>query len=192
MSVRVHDGYACQADCLVHISNELAENSLLKGTVKGIRFQPFYLPQCKANPKELIGQGLFHRGLHFSGTVTPGNVSSSCICDYCGKSFRIQSFHAGFDQSAYFYCSNNPHTLITSAYIAGVPAPLSHPTPSVLSEIESKLPPCKQCGGTFRYANPFLCPHCKRPFIDFQRHPEIRDNEYYGNFLYSERLQEWS
>ena len=191
LSIRVHEGYACEADCLIHTSDQLDASAFHTGQVKGVRFQPFYLPQCSGNPAELIGQGLFSRGLHFPGTITPGNVSASCICDFCHKSFRLQSFHAGFGNNAYFYCSKGPHTLIISSYVNGAPAPLSHPDPKDLTKLESRLPKCQQCGGDFKYLNPFVCPHCLKPFIDFVRHPEIRDNEYYGNYLYGGIYQEW-
>ena len=105
LAIRVGRGFECQADCLIHTSYAVAEDAFSKGEVKDIRFQPFHLPQCQRNPKELVGQGLFIRGLHYPGTVTSGNVSLSCICDFCRNSFRLQSFHAGFGDSAYFYCS---------------------------------------------------------------------------------------
>jgi len=191
LSVRVHEGYACQADCLINSSRDIDGSAFQKGEVKGIRFQPFYLPECATDPKELVGQGLFYRGLHFSGIVTPGNVSVSCLCDYCRKSFRLQSFHAGFGNNAYFYCDRGPHTLVISSYLEGAPSPLSHPEPAKLTALESRLPRCEVCGGSFSYLNPLLCPHCNEPFIDFKKHPDIRDNEYYGNYLYGSELQEW-
>lgn len=191
LSVRVHDSYACEADCVISSSSKVDEAAFGKGEIKGIRFQPFYLPECSANPAELIGKGMFFRGLHFAGTITPGNVSASCICDFCRKSFRLQSFHSGFSNSAYFYCSNGPHTLVIDSHIEGAPAALSHPEPAVLAALESRLPACQECGGDFKYLNPLLCPHCLRPFIDFGKHPDIRDSEYYGNYLYGGAYQRW-
>ncbi len=58
-----------------------------------------------------------------------------------------------------------------------------------IARFESGLPSCTQCGGNFRYMNPFVCPHCKQPFIDFSIHPEDRECEYYGNYLYGGSLQ---
>jgi hypothetical protein len=191
LSIRVHDSYACEADCFINRSSKIDDAAFGKGEIKGIRFQPFYLPECNASPAELIGKGMFFRGLHFPGTITPGNVSASCICDYCRKSFRLQSFHAGFGNSAYFYCSKGPHTLVIDSYIEGAPAALSHPDPIALAALESRLPVCQQCGGDFKYLNPLLCPHCLRPYIDFKNHPDIRDNEYYGNYLYGGTYQRW-
>jgi hypothetical protein len=191
LSVRLHEEYACQADCLIHNSQKIEESAFQKGLVKGIRFQPFYLPQCSADAKVLQGQGLFARGLHFSGTVTPGNVSLSCICDSCRESFRLQSFHAGFSNTAYFYCNSGPHTIIVGTHIKGAPSPLAKPDSEALAQLESELPKCQTCDGEFRYENPLLCPHCKRPYIDFTRHPELRESEYYGNYIYGSAPQEW-
>ncbi len=191
LSVRVHESFACEADCLINTTSKVDATAFEKGEANGIRFQPFYLPQCSADPSELVGKGMFFRGLHFPGTITPGNVSASCICDYCRKSFRLQSFHSGFSNSAYFYCSKGPHTLVIDSYIEGAPAALSHPDQIALAALESRLPSCQLCGGNFKYMNPLLCPHCQRPFIDFTTNPEIRDNEYYGNYLYGGSYQRW-
>jgi len=191
LSVRVHDSYACQADCLINNSKTIDDAAFQKGEIKGIRFQPIYLPECTEDPSELIGQGLLFRGLHFSGRITPGNVSASCLCDFCHNSFRLQSTHVGFGDNAYFYCDKGLHTLITSSFIKGAPAPLSHPDPKDLASLEERLPNCRQCGGTFKYSNPLLCPHCNKPYIDFEKHPDIRDNEYYGNCLYGTEFQKW-
>jgi hypothetical protein len=191
LSVRVHESFVGQADCLIHSSEMIDKGAFSRLEVKGIRFQPFYLPQCESSQEEFIGQGLFCRGLHFPGTITPETVSASCLCDFCRKSFRLQSFHAGFGNHAYFYCSRGLHTLVIDSFIEGAPAPLCHPDPDALSALESRLPNCTQCGGDFKYRNPLLCPHCRQPFIDFMRHPELRDKEYYGNYLYRESTQRW-
>lgn len=190
LSVRVHSNYACQADCLLNDSSQVpSREAFINGAVKAIRFQPFYLPQSSYDNRTLMGQGLFARGFHFSGSITPRNVSLLCICDRCRGSFRLQSFHAGFSELAYFYCSNGPHTLAIGSSIEGAPAVLTEPTSNKLRNLENKLPPCIECGGQFSYTNPLRCPHCGEPYIDFLSHPEIRKNEYYGNYLYGSSLQ---
>ena len=55
----------------------------------GVRFQPFMLPEFTVDTSDLAGKGLFDRGLHFPGSITPGNVSVLCLCDSCKKSFRL-------------------------------------------------------------------------------------------------------
>jgi tRNA(Ile2) C34 agmatinyltransferase TiaS len=61
--------------------------------------------------------------------------------------------------------------------------------PAAVARLEARLPPCKRCGKGFRYANSFRCPGCGAPYIDFQRHPEQRQGEYYGNHLYGDEVQ---
>ncbi|MGE5672910.1 MAG: hypothetical protein ACM3XM_03365 [Mycobacterium leprae] len=191
LSVRVSAGFAVQADALLTRDGKNPEEVFRTPEGKGIRFAPFYLPECSGNPADLVGRGLFYRGLHFPGTVTPGNVSLLCICDHCHKSFRLQSFHAGFSDSTYLYCSNQPHTLMASSQLEGAPPALGRANPEALARFESKLPACEKCGGQFRYLNPLRCPHCGEPYIDFDRHPTDREQEYYGNYLYGDKLQLW-
>lgn len=79
---------------------------------EAIRFQPFYLSDKNDNNIQLKGKGLFERGLHFSGTVTPTGVRNICICDSCNRSFTIQHFHSGFSELQYFYSTDSKETLI--------------------------------------------------------------------------------
>ena len=70
---------------------------------RGIRFEPIILDLASIDRPATIGRGLFGRGVHLPGEVTPGNVSIACLCDQCAGSFRLQSFHAGFSNIGYFY-----------------------------------------------------------------------------------------
>lgn len=190
MSIRVGPTFAVQADCIVtRNEDENPEDTFQSGASAGIRFQPFMLPQFTEDTSLLLGKGLFFRGLHFSGSVTPGNVSVLCLCDYCHKSFRLQSFHAGFGEVTYLYCSGGPHTLIASSYIEDAPPILGEADMESVARFERRLPKCNECSGSFRYMNSLLCPHCKRPYIDFERYPEERKKEYYGNHLYGGSVQ---
>jgi len=103
MSVRVGPSFAVQPDGILTEQRSDDPQQAYKDGAKAIRFQPFFLPESPGRPSELVGRGLFYRGLHFSGTVTPANVSLMCVCDQCQKSFRLQSFHAGFSNVVYFY-----------------------------------------------------------------------------------------
>jgi hypothetical protein len=189
-SIRVGPTHAVQADCLIGTDGRPTPEAFDAGTANGLRFQPFYLPECSGKPAELVGRGLFFRGLHFSGVITRGNVSLLCVCDLCSRSFRLQSFHAGFSNRVYFYCSNAPHTLTASAYLEDAPPLLNPPDPSALARFEAGLPDCARCGGNFRYLNPLRCPNCLGPYLDFRRYPQDRPIEYYGNCLYGEAAQE--
>jgi hypothetical protein len=187
----VNPTFALEADCRLGERKLPTDDDLLKGRGRGIRLQPFYLPECAGDPAELTGRGLFFRGLHFSGEITPSFVSLLCICDVCARSFRLQSFHTGFGNQAYFYCSEAPHTLVISSSEEGAPPALGEPDVEALGRLEAKLPRCA-CGGRFAYWNPLRCPHCLAPYIDFPKHREDRYSEYYGNRLYDGGVQEWS
>lgn len=188
-SIRVGPTFGAEADCLLWGSEQLPADAFARGDANGIRFQPFYLPECPGDPAELVGRGLFFRGLHFPGYVTPGNVSLLCVCDFCRKSFRVQSFHAGFADLTYFYCDKGPHTLVASSYLPDAPPLLVKADTEAVSRFESQLPPCEKCGGAFRYYNPFLCTHCLAPYLDFKRYPNQRETEYYGNYLFGDTVQ---
>lgn len=184
ISVRVHEGLACQADCAVTQTEAYDPDELLNGKGQGIRFQPFFLPGSTGDPNELKGQGLFRRGLHFSGTITPGSVRLSCECDCCARSFHVQSFHAGFSNAGYMYSGSGAYTLIIDERVPGAPPALGKPDDAALAKLEANLPVAPD-GTRFKYMNPFRCPHCHQPYIDFQAHPGLREGEYYGNCFFA-------
>lgn len=183
LSIRVHESLACQADCAVTESEVYDPQELLTGTGSGIRFQPFFLPGSKGDPASLVGQGMFRRGLHFSGTVTPGSVRLSCECDFCARTFHVQSFHAGFGHVGYMYSDSGDFTLIIDENVLGAPPALGKADLDALRTLETVLPQAPD-GTAFKYMNPFRCPHCRQPYIDFKAHPELREGEYYGNCLF--------
>lgn len=182
-SIRVHPNLACQADCIFGTEKELSTERFVKGELSGIRFQPFFLGSAKSTEKELKGHGLFARGLHFSGTITPGNVSLSCVCDSCRRSFRLQPFHAGFSNCGYMYSGSGSYTITIPNSIEGSPPALGKADAEQLQSLESRLPKAPD-GTEFRYLNPLRCPHCAEPYIDFEQFPEDREKEYYGNTLF--------
>jgi len=187
LSVRVHSNLACQIDCVISNTKRFNERDFIKGKIDGIRFQPFFITGGKVDNAQMEGKGLFERGLHFSGTVTPGNVFLSCICDKCKKSFRIKSFHAGFSNLGYFYSESGSQTLVVSSYLDGAPPAIGKPAFEKLAILEEKLPKAKD-GTSFKYKNPFRCPHCGSAYIDFERFPEQREIEYYGNYFYGDEI----
>jgi hypothetical protein len=191
MSIRIGPSFAVQPDGILTEEKHQDAQAAYKNGAKGLRFQPFLLPESSGNPAELVGRGLFYRGLHFSGTVTPGNLSLMCTCDKCRRGFRLQSFHAGFSNMVYLYCSGGTHTLTASSYEDDATPVLGKADAEAVARFEGHLPACSECGGSFRYLNPLLCPHCKEPFIDFKSHPEEREREYYGNYVYGGSLQHY-
>ncbi len=182
MSIRVTAGLACQADIVVTGDEAFDEGAFQRGEAQGIRFQPFFLTGGLYSNEMFRGRGLFRRGLHYRGTVSSGNLSLSCTCDDCRRSFRIRSFHAGFSSVAYFYSDSGKHTLTVSDSVPGAPPALSEPDHGLMAQLEARLPLAPD-GTRFRYLNPFRCPHCGAPYIDFAKHPEERIEEYCGNYF---------
>lgn len=156
---------------------------------EAIRIQPFFLTNKKEYNKALKGKGLFDKGLHFSGTVTPSGVRNICICDRCQASFTIQHFHAGFANVQYFYSSDGKETLIVDYNaIDKLPVQLNEDLKDEdIEEIENKLPTPTSGNGTFRFYNNFKCPHCDETYIDFVKNNSLRAKEYYGNTFINEK-----
>ena len=190
-SINVYPNLACQIDCIYGKDKELSPEKFNNGELSGIRFQPFFLgKKARKTENELKGHGLFHRGLHFSGMITPGNLSLSCICDACRKSFRLQSFHAGFGNTGYMYSDSGRFTMTIPNNINGSPPALGKVNKKALKDLEESLPKAPD-GTLFKYLNPLRCPHCSEPFIDFKQFPEDRENEYYGNTFYGQSTIEY-
>lgn len=190
-SIRVLDNSAVMIDGVISKS----DTSLPKWTdqdYEAVRFQPFFLSNANEKNIQLIGKGLFDRGLHFSGTVTPTTVRCVCICDNCRQSFSLQHFHAGFSELQYFYSTNSKETLLVPyGAIANMPTQLQETIDlAILKKLESLLPTFLD--GHFRYFNSFKCPHCLTSFIDFEKFPEMRPKEYYGNTLLNQKPKKWT
>ena len=149
---------------------------------EAIRLQPFFLSDQNEKNLKLKGAGLFSRGLHFVGKITPVGVRNICICDSCRKSFTIQHFHAGFSNAQYFYSSDSSKTLfVPYGSIENLPTQLQENiSDEDLKNLEQNLPLPSNGKGTFNYYNNFRCPHCNASYIDFEENKEVRSNEYYG------------
>lgn len=180
-------------DGLIYKDKILPDESSIQ-EAEGIRFQPVFLSDTKLEYKDFIGKGLFARGLHYSGRVTPGNVRSVCVCDYCMQSFSIKSFHSGFSDVYYFYSEDGIQTLIVSAWdFGGLPGIYQTEVDmGKIKQVESQLPIPTVGTGRYKYYNSFCCPHCKKPYIDFERYPEKRPGEYYGNVHINQEIQSYS
>jgi hypothetical protein len=183
------DDYLVRAHCVLADNANGPRRREGEGAPRAIRFQEFHLPESGIDPNEGAGRGMFHRGFHIRGAITPGNVSHLCICDSCRKSFRLQSFHAGMMDLEYFYCDGGPHTLTASAYDVETPT-FDELGTNAARRFDGRLPRCEKCGGKFGYLKPFLCPHCSMPYLDFARFPLDRDVECYGHYLYGDSTQD--
>lgn len=138
--IRVSSEYLVQPDLVFGESSEDPEQAFRAGEVSGVRLQPFILPESSKSYDVIEGRGLFQRGFHFVGIVTPGNVSLVCVCAYCDRNFRIQSFHAGMSNVAYFYCSDCTETLVASVDLEDAPPVLEEADPAALKRFEQRLP----------------------------------------------------
>ena len=190
-SFMITETMAFVADCLLAKDSNPPVEQFQRGEVDGIRFQPILLPERTDEAPDLIGEGLFNRGFHKSGSATPAHITLSCICDMCHDSFRIHSIHAGFASLTYMYCDQFGHTMVANKNLPDAP-PVFGPVEEVsLLRFEAKLPPCVICGGDFRYYNPYRCPHCVEPYIDFEKRRELRQIESYFNYPYDGEIQQF-
>lgn len=190
-SVRILKNEGVMIDGIISKDNKHHPNWQDKD-YEAIRFQPFYLSSADIYlSNNLIGKGLFERGIHFSGTVTPTTVRAVCVCDVCNVSFTVQHFHGGFSESQYFYSDDAKQTLITGYNeIENIPTQLQKDiNETAIAELESKLPVPTTGTGRYRYYNSFRCPHCAAPFIDFENNKLIRPTEYYGLRLINHEFQ---
>ena len=63
---------------------------------------------------------------------------------------------------------------------------MGEPDIDAIKQLERNLPAAPD-GTKLSYYNPFCCPKCSEPYIDFSKYPEQRPNEYYGNTYYNEK-----
>lgn len=175
----------------VMIDGSISKAKIDTSSHESIRFQPFFISHKDAENEKLRGKGLFQRGLHFPGTVTPSNVRAVCICDSCFKSFSLQHFHAGFSEVQYFYSFDSKQTLVVDYdQIKGMPTQMQREINlSVLEKVEQQLPKPTLGTGRYKYYNSFRCPHCGDVYIDFENNKNIRPREYYGNRLINNHIQ---
>jgi len=191
--VRILPGLGLMVDGLFSFDRN-DENRHPSDSLRGIRFQPLKLEGAAIPNSELFGRGMFARGLHFPGRVTPGDIRVVCLCDQCREPFTLEHHHTGFSDAQYFYCETGIHTLLVNlGDLEGCPPPRAQDIDEqVLRGVEARLPPCADCGKPFRYHNPLRCRACGAPFIDFEKHPEIRSTEYYAQILSGTKPQKFA
>lgn len=192
ISIRILDNFALMIDGIISKEKMTSQD---RDFFEGIRFQPLFLSQSRARNELLQGKGLFERGLHFNGIITPSSVRLSCICDYCKESFNLQSFHAGFQNLQYFYSDDGMQTLVVNTMDKSdlyIPGQLQERIDiKKLTETENRLPSPTVAGGKYKYYNSLRCPYCSKPYIDFEHYPQIRPFEYYGNVFANKKVQKF-
>ncbi|HLU50524.1 MAG TPA: hypothetical protein VKZ42_00050 [Flavobacteriaceae bacterium] len=182
ISVRIQENGAVMIDGVISKYPDKHAN-LQDDDFEGIRFQPFFLNSIDPTiAQRLIGNGVFAKGLHYAGLVTPTSVRVICVCDKCNKSFTVQHVHAGFSECQYFYSDDSQQTLLVSyGKFDNMPQQLQEAVDDhIIAAIESQLPEPTTGKGSYRYYNSFCCPHCLSPYIDFQKNKHIRPSEYYA------------
>ena len=179
-SISVQENDAVMIDCILSRS-QYSHLTWKDEKYESIRLQPFFLTSSGHQNDNLIGKGLFERGLHFTGTITPMGVRCVCICDYCKKSFTLQSIHAGFSNVQYFYSLNGKRTLLVPYdEVENIPIQLDdNITEQLLEEVELELTRGNNDG--YKYYNSLNCSHCSKPFINFINNKTMRPKEYYAN-----------
>lgn len=136
----------------------------------GFLLQPYSLTPNKEQQISLQGLGLFGRALRQPGWRTRSDLHLCCLCDHCGKDFYANAYHS--DGGAYYYCDSGLHTGVLGDYI-------SEKYFGKIEELDPYLDPCAICSKPFRYMNPRRCPHCLEIYINFQKFPHMRNEEYY-------------
>lgn len=134
------------------------------------------------------GSSVVERGFASAAKEPPPGFRIIAACDHCARSFPMRVHHAGHAGLDFFYCGKCPGVSavpLTDPRSAGfwkgiesrrldlVDEP--HSTdPQVVKDnltvyaaFEAALAPCG-CGGRKRFLNDLLCPHCAKPWIDFQ------------------------
>lgn len=176
--VEVMETLATIPDCAVTASDVWVWEDQLRGNGTAVRFQRFYLPGA-ARDEDLTGRGMFWKGLHVKGFITPGSTRLSLVCDICRKTFTVESFHAGMMDFEYMYSGSGLYTLMIPPEAMGSLPGLAQMTAEALAAFEASAPAAPD-GTGFRYYNPLRCRHCGAATIDFERFPEMRAGEYYG------------
>lgn len=188
--VEVTATLAAIPDCAVTANDTWVWEDQLHGEGTAVRFQRFYLPGA-AGYEDLTGRGMFWKGLHVKGFITPGSTRLSLVCDICRETFTVESFHAGMMDFEYMYSGSGLYTLMISPEAMGSLPGLDQLTPEALADFEAKAPPAPD-GTGFRYYNPLRCPHCRAAVIDFERFPQMRPGEYYGCIQLGTRAVYWT
>lgn len=178
LGVTIQANLACLSTAVASPREARDPKARIENDEIAVRFQPFFLAGADDVP-DLTGQGLFARGLHFGGIITPSSILLSCRCDACSQSFLCRSFHTGWGGETYFYSASGRFTLAAKTWVGATRKGMSEPDYATMQALEDALPVAPD-GTTFSYNNPFRCPHCAAAYIDFEAHPGLHEREYYG------------
>jgi hypothetical protein len=171
---------------VIHADCRLGKNQSIPFAPQQIIFQSFRLPENNINQDEVAGKELYGRGFLSPGSMIGSDFSFLCICDYCEKSFRLQNQHLAMSPLVHMYCESGYHTLLAEPAKS-----FNFKNNETWLEFESLLPKCNLCNTSFRMMNPFRCPNCHEPFINYEKYPEQRVHDINAVNLYSQAYQYW-
>jgi len=108
--------------------------------------------------ERMRGMDLVAKGLKYPGITTPANVRLVGICPECKMSFAFHGYAFYMMQSDVAYSDDGLDTYVISEY-----------------GIDKETWMHQEDGKTFRYYNSFNCPCCGTPYIDYKKHPEMKE-----------------
>ena len=102
---------------------------------------------------QIIDRDLENKGLRYPGVTTPLNVRLIGWCPSCQRSFTFLSYALYNAQEEVAYSDDGLDVCGIEEY-----------------EIDKENWARTADGKIFRYYNPFRCPHCGKPYIDYKKH----------------------
>lgn len=111
--------------------------------------------------EQIIDRDLENKGLRYPGVTTPLNVRLIGWCPSCQRSFTFLSYALYNAQEEVAYSDDGLDVCGIEEY-----------------EIDKENWARTADGKIFRYYNPFRCPHCGKPYIDYKKH---RNMKRFGN-----------
>lgn len=132
----------------------------------GYRFEGHYLTHGDALAQRrfenINGLDLYDKGLRYPGYSTPSCVRLIGVCQVCGKSITFRSGNIYLTSDEPVYSDDGLSVCSISSYETANP------------DFNKEEWMYQKSGKTYRYYNPFRCPHCGAPYIDYQKHPEMK------------------
>lgn len=100
-------------------------------------------------------------------------------CDKCGKAFKYNLIHNGFNESSYAYCNKCGKTVFFDTYKVPkeikwffIPHARHHAIPK---DLEKYIEQC-ECGGNFKLDASPRCPHCHQILSPIEANKYIKSD----------------
>ena len=152
---------------LLQVSGVISSSPEAKDTVAWddiiYRFE-VYIPTAGKHAEEyrrlLEGASLEEKALFFRGSSTHGNVILLGICSSCRRSFAFRTLDFAALEALPAYSDDG----LDVAAFSVAESRLAAEDPRWSAAFGEKQ---------FRFANPFRCPHCGHPYLDYLKYPRI-------------------